>query len=99
MLNTLAFNSLKSAPLGSLLALLVVVVTRLMSPPPSPLGKMPAAGLPLKPDAPLPPSPPDPMRTLIVLVLAGWFVAVTFFGPEIFNAINGPKPAAVKRVR
>ena len=39
------------------------------------------------------------MKTLIVLILAGWFVAVTFFGPEIFNAINGPKPAAVKRVR
>ena len=38
------------------------------------------------------------MRTLIVLVLAGWFVAVTFFGPEIFNAINGPKPA-VHRTR
>ena len=39
------------------------------------------------------------MKSLIALTLfitVGWFVAVTFFGPELYRAINGPEPVKAK---
>ena len=43
------------------------------------------------------------MKTLLALIILGWTAAVTFFGPELYRAINGPEPAkpakAVRRVR
>lgn len=35
--------------------------------------------------------------TLTALLIFGWVVAVTFFGPELYKAINGPEP--VKTIR
>lgn len=37
--------------------------------------------------------------TLSALVVFGWVVAVTFFGPELYRAINGPEPVKAKVVR
>lgn len=37
--------------------------------------------------------------TLSALVVFGWVIAVTFFGPELYRAINGPEPVKAKVVR
>ncbi len=34
--------------------------------------------------------------TLSALVVFGWVIAVTFFGPELYRAINGPEPVKAK---
>jgi hypothetical protein len=43
------------------------------------------------------------MKSLIALsflIIFGWLVAVTFYGPELYRAINGPEPVkAAKAVR
>ena len=42
------------------------------------------------------------MKALIALtflILFGWFVTVTFYGPELYRAINGPEPVKAKAVR
>jgi hypothetical protein len=43
------------------------------------------------------------MKAIILTLALGWFAAVTFFGPELYRAINGPEPvkakAAIRRVR
>ena len=42
------------------------------------------------------------MKTLIALIIFGWLAVVTFCGPELYRAINGPelvKAKAVRRVR
>ena len=36
------------------------------------------------------------MKALIALIILGWTVAVTFFGPELYRAINGPEPVKAK---
>lgn len=37
--------------------------------------------------------------TLSALVIFGWVIAVTFFGPELYRAINGPEPVKTKVIR
>lgn len=42
------------------------------------------------------------MKTIIALIIFGWLAVVTFCGPELYRAINGPdaKPTkAVRRIR
>ena len=42
------------------------------------------------------------MKTLIAitaLLVLGWTAAVTFCGPELYRAINGPEPVKAKAVR
>jgi hypothetical protein len=42
------------------------------------------------------------MKTLIalsVLAILGWTAVVTFYGPELARAINGPEPVKAKAVR
>jgi len=44
------------------------------------------------------------MKTLLALIILGWTAAVTFCGPELYRAINGPEPvkpakASIRRVR
>jgi hypothetical protein len=42
------------------------------------------------------------MKALIALtflLIFGWLVAVTFYGPELYRAINGPEPVKAKVVR
>lgn len=34
--------------------------------------------------------------TLSALVVFGWVIAVTFFGPELYRAINGSEPVKAK---
>ena len=39
------------------------------------------------------------MKALIALtflIVFGWTAAVTFFGPELYRAINGPEPVKAK---
>jgi len=36
--------------------------------------------------------------TLFALVIFGWVIAVTFFGPELYRAINGPEPVKAAKV-
>jgi hypothetical protein len=39
------------------------------------------------------------MKSAIIvslLVIFGWTAAVTFFGPELYRAINGPEPVKAK---
>jgi hypothetical protein len=41
------------------------------------------------------------MKALIALTFLltfGWLVAVTFYGPELYRAINGPEPVKAKAV-
>ncbi len=41
------------------------------------------------------------MKTLIVisfLVIFGWLAVVTFYGPELARAINGPEPVKAPKV-
>jgi hypothetical protein len=37
--------------------------------------------------------------TLAALVIFGWLAVVTFFGPELYRAINGPDPVKAKVIR
>jgi hypothetical protein len=37
--------------------------------------------------------------TLAALVIFGWLAVVTFYGPELARAINGPEPVKTKAVR
>ena len=42
------------------------------------------------------------MKALIALsalVIFGWLAVVTFYGPELARAINGPEPVKAKAVR
>jgi hypothetical protein len=39
------------------------------------------------------------LGTLFLLVILGWVAAVTFFGPELYRAINGPEPVKAKVTR
>lgn len=32
------------------------------------------------------------MKALIVIIIFGWVIGVTFFGPEIARAVNAPEP-------
>jgi hypothetical protein len=34
--------------------------------------------------------------TLSFLVIFGWLAVVTFYGPELYRAINGPEPVKAK---
>lgn len=46
-------------------------------------------------------APPN-MKALIALtfiLILGWTAAVTFFGPELYRAINGPEPVKAKVIR
>ena len=36
------------------------------------------------------------MKTLIALIIFGWLAVVTFCGPELARAINGPEPVKAK---
>lgn len=36
--------------------------------------------------------------TLSALVIFGWVIVVTFFGPELYRAINGPEPVKAAKV-
>ena len=39
------------------------------------------------------------MKSLIalsLLVIFGWVITVTFFGPELYRSINGPEPVKAK---
>ena len=39
------------------------------------------------------------MKALITasfLIIFGWLAVVTFFGPELYRAINGPEPVNAK---
>lgn len=39
------------------------------------------------------------MKTLIAFIIFGWLAVVTFFGPELYRAINGPEPVKAKAIR
>ena len=39
------------------------------------------------------------MKTLIALIIFGWLAVVTFCGPELFRAINGPDAVKAKTHR
>jgi hypothetical protein len=42
------------------------------------------------------------MKSLIALtfiVIFGWLAVVTFYGPELYRAINGPEPVKAKATR
>ena len=42
------------------------------------------------------------MKALIALtfiIVLGWVIAVTFCGPELYRAINGPDPVKAKVIR
>jgi hypothetical protein len=42
------------------------------------------------------------MKALIALTFLltfGWLAVVTFYGPELYRAINGPEPVKAKAVR
>lgn len=32
------------------------------------------------------------MKTILAIIILGWTAAVTFCGPELYRAINGPEP-------
>ena len=34
--------------------------------------------------------------TLAVVIIFGWLAVVTFYGPELARAINGPEPVKAK---
>ena len=36
--------------------------------------------------------------TLAALVIFGWLAVVTFCGPELYRAINGPEPVKAAKV-
>ena len=37
------------------------------------------------------------MKTLIALIIFGWLAVVTFYGPELYRAINAPEAKAYRR--
>jgi hypothetical protein len=37
--------------------------------------------------------------TLTALLIFGWLAVVTFYGPELARAINGPEPVKAKVIR
>jgi len=37
--------------------------------------------------------------TLTAIVIFGWLAVVTFCGPELYRAINGPEPVKAKVTR
>ena len=37
--------------------------------------------------------------TLTFIIIFGWLAVVTFYGPELYRAINGPEPVKAKAVR
>jgi hypothetical protein len=37
--------------------------------------------------------------TLTFVIIFGWLAVVTFYGPELYRAINGPEPVKAKAVR
>jgi hypothetical protein len=37
--------------------------------------------------------------TLSFLIIFGWLAVVTFCGPELYRAINGPEPVKAKATR
>ena len=37
--------------------------------------------------------------TLSFLIIFGWLAVVTFYGPELYRAINGPEPVKAEAVR
>ena len=42
------------------------------------------------------------MKSLIALtffLIFGWLAVVTFYGPELYRAINGPEPVKAKVTR
>ena len=42
------------------------------------------------------------MKSLVALsflIIFGWLAVVTFFGPELARAINGPEPVKAKVIR
>jgi hypothetical protein len=42
------------------------------------------------------------MKSLIALtalIILGWTAVVTFAGPELYRAINGPEPVKAKAIR
>jgi hypothetical protein len=39
------------------------------------------------------------MKTIIALIIFGWLAVVTFCGPELARAINGPEPVKTKTHR
>jgi hypothetical protein len=39
------------------------------------------------------------MKTLFAILVFGWVIGVTFFGPEIARAINAPEPVKAKAHR
>jgi hypothetical protein len=42
------------------------------------------------------------MKSLIALsflIIFGWLAVVTFCGPDLYRAINGPEPVKAKAVR
>ena len=39
------------------------------------------------------------LGTLVIIIVLGWTAAVTFFGPELYRAINGPEPVKAKVIR
>ena len=32
------------------------------------------------------------MKTILAIIILGWLAVVTFCGPELYRAINGPEP-------
>lgn len=39
------------------------------------------------------------LATLFAIAVIGWLAIVTFCGPELYRAINGPEPIKAKVVR
>ena len=39
------------------------------------------------------------LATLFAIAIIGWLTIVTFCGPELYRAINGPEPVKAKLVR
>jgi hypothetical protein len=39
------------------------------------------------------------MKALLAVIIFGWVIGVTFFGPEIARAINAPVPVKAKTHR
>ena len=36
------------------------------------------------------------MKLFLAIIILGWVAAVTFCGPELYRAINGPEPVKAK---
>ena len=42
---------------------------------------------------------PHNMKTLLAVLIFGWVIGVTFYGPQIARAINAPEAVKAHRVR